>query len=46
MAFIYPEVSRTFSEFLLLPNLTTKDCTPSSIDLTTPLVKQIGRAHV
>ena len=39
MAIIYPEVSRTFSEFLLLPNLTTKDCTPSSIDLTTPLVK-------
>lgn len=39
MAIIYPEVSRTFSEFLLLPNLTTKDCTPANIDLTTPLVK-------
>ena len=39
MAIIYPEVSRTFSEFLLIPNLTTKDCTPASIDLTTPLVK-------
>jgi len=39
MAFIYPEVSRTFSEFLLLPNLTTRDCTPANIDLTTPLVK-------
>lgn len=39
MAYIYPEVSRTFSEYLLLPNLTTKDCKPSNIDLTTPLVK-------
>lgn len=39
MAIIYPEVSRTFSEFLLLPNLTTKDCAPVNIDLTTPLVK-------
>ena len=39
MAIIYPDVSRTFSEFLLLPNLTTRDCTPTSIDLTTPLVK-------
>lgn len=39
MAFIYPEVSRTFSEFLLLPNLTTRDCTPANIDLTTPMVK-------
>lgn len=39
MPIIYPDVSRTFSEYLLLPNLTTRDCTPTSIDLTTPLVK-------
>ena len=39
MAIIYEEVSRTFSEFLLLPNLTTKDCSPSNIDLSVPLVK-------
>ncbi len=39
MATIYPDVSRTFSEFLLLPNLTTKDCTPSDIDLSTSMVK-------
>lgn len=39
MAFYYLEPSRTFSEFLLLPNLTTKDCTPSSVDLKTPIVK-------
>jgi len=39
MAIIYSEVSRTFSEYLLLPNLTTRDCTPANIDLRTPLVK-------
>lgn len=39
MAIIYEEVSRTFSEFLLLPNLTTKDCSPSDVDLSVPIVK-------
>ncbi|MDF2963155.1 MAG: inosine 5-monophosphate dehydrogenase [Paenibacillus sp.] len=39
MAFYYMEPSRTFSEFLLLPNLTTKDCTPATVDLKTPIVK-------
>ncbi|NLG88903.1 MAG: IMP dehydrogenase [Clostridiaceae bacterium] len=39
MAIIYEEVSRTFSEFLLLPNLTTKDCSPANVDLSVPLVK-------
>lgn len=39
MAIIYPDVSRTFSEYLLIPNLTTKDCTPSNVDLKTPIVK-------
>ena len=39
MATYYTEPSRTFSEFLLLPNLTTKDCTPDRVDLTTPLVR-------
>nr|WP_207952258.1 IMP dehydrogenase [Paenibacillus turpanensis] len=33
------EPSRTFSEFLLLPNLTTKECTPSNVSLKTPIVK-------
>lgn len=41
MATIYPDVSRTFSEFLLLPNLTTKDCTPANVNLSTPLVKYL-----
>lgn len=39
MAYIYSDVSRTFSEYLLLPNLTTEKCTPNNIDLSTPLVK-------
>ncbi len=39
MATYYTEPSRTFSEFLLIPNLTTKDCNPSNVSLRTPLVK-------
>src|SRR5690606_15974129 len=39
MAIYYDEPSRTFSEYLLLPNLTTKKCTPQNIDLKTPIVK-------
>ncbi|MDF2878353.1 MAG: dehydrogenase, partial [Clostridia bacterium] len=39
MAFYYHEVSRTFSEYLLIPNLTRKDCVPNNVDLRTPLIK-------
>jgi IMP dehydrogenase len=39
MAHIINEVSRTFSEYLLIPRLTTKDCTPNNINLRTPLTK-------
>lgn len=39
MATYYNEPSRTFSEYLLIPNLTTKECTPANVRLTTPLVK-------
>ncbi|MBW7476574.1 IMP dehydrogenase [Paenibacillus oenotherae] len=39
MAFYYMEPSRTFSEFLLVPNLTTKDCIPGNVSLRTPIVK-------
>ncbi|SFS47810.1 IMP dehydrogenase [Paenibacillus sp. BC26] len=39
MAHYYMEPSRTFSEFLLVPNLTTKDCNPSNVNLKTPIVK-------
>ncbi|MGW5679850.1 IMP dehydrogenase [Streptomyces sp. NPDC003860] len=36
---ILEETSRTLNEFLLLPGLTTKDCTPQNVDLTTSLVR-------
>jgi IMP dehydrogenase len=35
----YDEPSRTFSEYLLIPNLSRKDCTPANTSLRTPLVK-------
>ncbi len=39
MANILKDVSRTFNEFLLIPNLTDERCIPSNVDLKTPLVK-------
>ena len=39
MAEILPDISRTFNEFLLIPNLTTEKCIPSNVSLRTPLVK-------
>ncbi len=39
MAQFYESVSRTFSEFLLVPNLTTKECYSENVQLKTPLVK-------
>ena len=33
MATILSEQSRTFNEFLLLPNLTRRDCIPSNVIL-------------
>ena len=39
MAKILKDVSRTFNEFLLLPNLTDERCIPTNVSLKTPLVK-------
>ena len=39
MAKILEDESRTFNEFLLLPNLTDERCIPQNVKLTTPLVK-------
>jgi IMP dehydrogenase len=39
MAKFLDEVSRTFSEYLLIPGLTTKECIPEKVSLRTPLVK-------
>jgi IMP dehydrogenase len=37
MSSIYEEPSRTFSEYLLIPNKTRKECVPQHVDLRTPL---------
>lgn len=39
MAVYVNEVSRTFGEYLLIPGLTTHECTPQNVKLTTPLVR-------
>ena len=39
MAYYYPEPSRTFSEYLLVPGYTGPDCVPANVSLKTPLVK-------
>lgn len=39
MANIINEPSRTFGEYLLLPNLTTKDCVVENVDLKTPICR-------
>lgn len=36
---IVPELSRTFSEYLLIPNLTDERCVPSGVDLSSPLTR-------
>ena len=39
MAYIYPEPSHTFSEYLLIPGYTSEECIPDRVSLKTPLVK-------
>ena len=39
MAYYYPEPSRTFSEYLLVPGYTPEGCVPANVSLKTPLVK-------
>ena len=39
MAFYYSEPSHTFSEYLLVPGYTDKNCIPANVSLRTPLVK-------
>lgn len=39
MAKVFDEISRTFDEYLLVPNLTTPDCAPSKVGLATFLSK-------
>lgn len=39
MAFYYSEPSHTFSEYLLVPGYSSKECIPEKVSLKTPLVK-------
>lgn len=39
MAIYFKEPSRTFSEYLLIPGYTSKECIPANVSLKTPLVK-------
>lgn len=39
MASILPDISRTFSEYLLIPGYSSCECTPANVSLKTALVK-------
>ena len=39
MAYFYPEPSRTFNEYLLVPGFSSGECIPSAVSLETPLVR-------
>ncbi|OQB24610.1 MAG: Inosine-5'-monophosphate dehydrogenase [Firmicutes bacterium ADurb.Bin182] len=39
MAFFYDEPSRTFSEYLLVPNYSSADCLPQNVSLVTPVCR-------
>jgi IMP dehydrogenase len=41
VAQVIAEVSRTFNEYLLLPNRTRTDCTTEAVDLRVPLVRHL-----
>lgn len=39
MPVVFQDLSRTFSEYLLVPNLTRRDCIPEQVSLQTPLAR-------
>ena len=39
MAYFFPEPSRTFSEYLLVPGYSSSECVPANVSLKTPVVK-------
>ena len=39
MAYYFPEPSRTFGEYLLVPGYSSAECVPANVSLRTPLVK-------
>jgi IMP dehydrogenase len=46
MAMIFEKESRTFSEYLLVPNLTCKSCTPDRVSLSTSVARyRVGESE-
>ena len=43
MAIIIDDISRTFDEYLLLPNLTKKENSPSNVDLNVPIQRNSNK---
>ena len=39
MAIYFDEPSRTFSEYLLVPGYSSKECIPDNVSIKTPIVK-------
>ena len=39
MAKFFNDTSHTFNEYLLVPGYSSKECVPTNVDLTTPLVR-------
>lgn len=39
MAYFYKETSHTFSEYILVPGYSSKECIPDNVSLKTPIVK-------
>ncbi|MDR1272527.1 MAG: IMP dehydrogenase, partial [Clostridiales Family XIII bacterium] len=39
MAYYFQDASRTFNEYLLVPGYSSAECTPSNVDLRTPIAK-------
>ena len=39
MAYFFPEPSRTFSEYLLVPGYSSSECIPANVSLKTPVVR-------
>ena len=39
MAYYFKEPSHTFSEYLLVPGYSSKECIPANVSLKTPVVK-------
>ena len=44
MAFYYDEPAHTFSEYLLVPGYSSKECVPTNVDLRNSFVKILKKS--